>query len=60
MKGVIKIGKVTKDQILNVYKKASREIELENSNGWVANIRLKNMKEKLSIAGKSKKKETNN
>ena len=36
MKGVIKIGKVTKDQILNVYKKASREIELENSNGWVA------------------------
>ena len=25
-----------------------------------ANIRLKNMKEKLSIAGKSKKKETNN
>jgi hypothetical protein len=36
MKGVIKIGKITKDQILTVYKKASREMELENSTGWVA------------------------
>jgi hypothetical protein len=36
MKGVIKIGKITQEQILTVYKKASREMELENSNGWVA------------------------
>ena len=36
MKGVIKIGKITQDQILNVYKKASREMELENATGWVA------------------------
>ena len=36
MKGVIKIGKITQDQILTVYKKASREIELENATGWVA------------------------
>ena len=36
MKGVIKIGKITHDQILNVYKKASREMELENATGWVA------------------------
>ncbi len=36
MKGTIKIGKITKEQILTVYKKASREMELENSTGWVA------------------------
>jgi hypothetical protein len=36
MKGVVKIGKITKEQILTVYKKASREMELENSTGWVA------------------------
>jgi len=36
MKGVIKIGKITQDQILTVYKKASREMELENATGWVA------------------------
>lgn len=36
MKGVIKIGRITQDQILTVYKKASREMELENSTGWVA------------------------
>jgi hypothetical protein len=35
MKGVIKIGKMTKEQILAVYKKASREMELENGTGWV-------------------------
>jgi len=36
MKGVIKIGKITQDQILTVYKKASREMELENATGWIA------------------------
>jgi hypothetical protein len=36
MKGKIKIGKITQEQILTVYKKASREMELENSTGWVA------------------------
>ena len=36
MKGTIKIGTITKGQILTVYKKASREMELENSTGWTA------------------------
>jgi len=36
MKGIIKIGKITQKEILNVYKKTSREIELENSTGWVS------------------------
>ena len=36
MKGIIKIGKITQDEILTVYKKASREMELENATGWVA------------------------
>lgn len=36
MKGVFKIGKVTQDQILTVYRQASREIELQNSTGWVS------------------------
>lgn len=34
MKGTVKIGKVTKDHILSAYRKASREMELENSTGW--------------------------
>ena len=36
MKGKFKIGTITIDEILSVYKKASREMELENSTGWVA------------------------
>ena len=36
MKGVINIGKITQGHILNAYKKASREMELENGTGWVA------------------------
>lgn len=36
MKGVLKIGKITQEQILTVYKKASRDMELENSTGWVS------------------------
>lgn len=36
MKGVVKIGKITQEQILTVYKKASRDMELENSTGWVS------------------------
>lgn len=36
MKGVIKIGKATKVHMMNAYKKASREMELENATGWVA------------------------
>lgn len=36
MKGVINIGKITQEHILNAYKKASREMELENGTGWVA------------------------
>lgn len=36
MKGLIKIGKITQEQILTVYKKASRDMDLENSTGWVS------------------------
>ena len=36
MKGIVKIGKITQDQILTVYKRSSREMELENSTGWVS------------------------
>lgn len=36
MKGKFKIGTITRDEILTVYKKASREIELENATGWVS------------------------
>lgn len=32
----IHIGKITKEQILTQNKKISREIELENSTGWVS------------------------
>lgn len=35
MKGIVKIGKLKKEDILTIYRKASREIELENSTGWV-------------------------
>ncbi len=31
-----KIGKLTKKQILKFNRKASREKELENSNGWTS------------------------
>lgn len=36
MKGKIKIGTITRDEILTVYKRASREMELENATGWVS------------------------
>lgn len=36
MKGKFKIGTITRDEILTVYKKASREMELENATGWVS------------------------
>ena len=36
MKGLVKIGKITQKQILTVYKKASRDMDLENSTGWVS------------------------
>jgi hypothetical protein len=34
MKGTLKIGTVTKEHILSAYRKASREMELENATGW--------------------------
>lgn len=40
MRGKINIGKITREEILTVYKKASREIELENSTGWVAKHKI--------------------
>jgi hypothetical protein len=43
-----------------MYGKSVYDVWLDKYGEEEANIRLKNMKEKLSIAGKSKKKETNN
>lgn len=34
--GIINIGKFTKEDCLNASRKASREMELENSTGWVS------------------------
>jgi hypothetical protein len=34
-KGIILIGRVTKSDIMKANKKASREMNLENSTGWV-------------------------
>lgn len=34
MKGVYKIGKVTKEDVMKAWRSASREMELENSTGW--------------------------
>jgi len=36
MKGKIKIGKFTVEDNLKSLKRSSREIELENSTGWVS------------------------
>lgn len=36
MKGVYKIGTVTKEDTLKAWRSASREMELENSTGWTA------------------------
>jgi hypothetical protein len=40
MKGIIKIGKITKEQIWTTNKKVSREIELENKSGWVSKHKI--------------------
>ena len=34
MKGKINLGKFSKEENLKVFKKASRELELETSTGW--------------------------
>jgi len=36
IKGTIKVGKFTKEQAMVAARKAGREIDLENSIGWVA------------------------
>lgn len=36
MKGKINIGKFTTEDTIKAFKKASREIELENATGWTA------------------------
>jgi len=36
MKGIFKIGTVSTNQILKMYKAASREMELEDSTGWTS------------------------
>lgn len=34
MKGKINIGKATVEHAMSAFRKASRELELENSTGW--------------------------
>lgn len=34
--GIIHIGKITREHLMKANKKASREMNLENSTGWVA------------------------
>ncbi len=34
MKGKISLGKFSKEENLKVFKKTSRELELENATGW--------------------------
>ncbi len=36
LKGTIKVGKFTREDAMKACRKASREMELENSIGWVA------------------------
>lgn len=54
MKGVVKIGKMTQEQILTVYKKASREMELENSTGWTAKNKVHKSSKDYSRKAKHK------
>jgi hypothetical protein len=45
-KKIYEIGKISVEQLRNADKKASREIELENSTGWTAKHKVhKSMKE---------------
>lgn len=40
MKGKINIGKATVEHAVNAFRKASRELELENSTGWTCTRKL--------------------
>jgi hypothetical protein len=53
--GKIYIGKVTKEQLLKASKKASRELELENSIGWVSNHKVHKSKKTYTRKSKHKK-----
>jgi hypothetical protein len=55
MKGIIKIGKITKEEILILYKKTSREIELENSTGWVSKHKVHKSQKDYSRKSKHRK-----
>jgi hypothetical protein len=52
---VIKIGKITQEQILTQNKKISREIELENSIGWTATHKVHTSKKTYTRKPKHKK-----
>jgi hypothetical protein len=46
MKGKVNLGKFSKEENLKVFKKASRELELENSTGWTSKHKVhKSMKD---------------
>lgn len=53
--GKIYIGKVTKEQLLKASKKASRELELENSIGWVSKHKVHKSKKNYNRKSKHKK-----
>ena len=53
--GKIHIGKVTKEQLMKASRKASRELELENSIGWVSTHKVHKSKKAYTRKFKHKK-----
>jgi len=54
-KGKIHIGKVSKEQLMKASRKASRELELENSIGWVSTHKVHKSKKNYTRKDKYKK-----
>lgn len=48
MKSKVKIGKITKKQIIKMNKKISRDIELENQVGWKAICKIHKSKKQYN------------
>ena len=55
MKGIYNIGKVTQEEVLKIYKSASREMELENATGWVAKHKVHKSEKDYNRKPKHKK-----
>ena len=54
-KGKIHIGSVSKEQLMKASRKASRELELENSIGWVSTHKVHKSKKTYNRTKKHKK-----